>query len=76
MSRHNVTRRQALGAAGAIVAGSVSGSTLDQGQVAPAPGVRPAEPGSVRLAPRAELVNQLAPRASWSTRWNMKNRPG
>ena len=59
MSRHNVTRRQALGAAGAIVAGSVAGSTLDQGQMAPAPGVRPAEPGSVRLAPRAELVNTL-----------------
>ncbi len=59
MSRHNVTRRQALGAAGAIVAGSVAGSTLAQGQTPPASGVRPTESGPVRLAPRAELVNTL-----------------
>ena len=59
MSTHNLTRRQALGAAGAIVAGSVAGSTLAQGQTPPASGVRPTEPGPVRLAPRAELVNSL-----------------
>ncbi len=47
MSQH-FTRRQALGAAGAIVAGPLAGSKLAQGQMAP--------------APRAELVNQLVPR--------------
>lgn len=57
MREHNLTRRQALGAAEAVVAGSVAGSNLAQGQMAPAPGVRPTEPGPVRLAPRAELVN-------------------
>jgi 4-hydroxymandelate oxidase len=59
MSKHNVTRRQALRAAGAIVAGSVAGSKLAQGQMAPASNVRPTDPGPVRLAPRAELVNTL-----------------
>jgi 4-hydroxymandelate oxidase len=59
MGKNHLTRRQALGAAGAIVAGSVTGSKLAQGQMAPASGARPTESGPVRLAPRAELVNTL-----------------
>ena len=44
-----LTRRQALGTAGRMLAGSAAGSTLAHGQTA----------ASVRLAPRADLVNTL-----------------
>jgi 4-hydroxymandelate oxidase len=60
MSEHKVSRRQALGSVGAIVAGTVAGSSLAQGQT-PAP-QRPmpgTEPGAARLAPREDLVNTL-----------------
>jgi 4-hydroxymandelate oxidase len=54
-----LTRRQALGGVGAIVAGSVAGSARAQSPATPAPTARPAAPAAVRLAPRAELVNVL-----------------
>ena len=52
MTAHDLTRRQALSAAGAMLAGS----QIAPGPTAPAPGVQPvAERAGV--APRAELVN-------------------
>jgi 4-hydroxymandelate oxidase len=57
MSDNKLSRRQALGSVGAIVAGTVAGSKLASGQTAAAP------PGSQtpspHLAPRDELVNTL-----------------
>jgi isopentenyl diphosphate isomerase/L-lactate dehydrogenase-like FMN-dependent dehydrogenase len=62
MSDRKVSRRQALGSAGAIVAGTLAGSTLAAGE-APA-AQRPERapwdpPTSPRIAPRDELVNLL-----------------
>jgi 4-hydroxymandelate oxidase len=56
MSENKVSRRQALGSVGAIVAGTVAGSTLANGQTPAVPAAQPAAP---RLAPRDELVNTL-----------------
>ena len=69
MSKHKLTRRQALGAAGALVAGSVA-DTLEY-EVAPTfRSARPGWPEGQRYRSedsaartRGELVNQLAPRA-------------
>jgi 4-hydroxymandelate oxidase len=55
MSNNRLSRRQALGSVGAIVAGTVAGSKLASGQTATAPGQTP----SPHLAPREELVNTL-----------------
>src|SRR5688572_10423267 len=52
MTAHDVTRRQALGAAGALLAGS----QIAPGSTAPAPVVQPGAERAV-VAPRAELVN-------------------
>lgn len=60
MSDHKVSRRQALGSVSAIVAGTVAGSAIGQGQ-APA-AQRPIVPGEAPVrpvAPREELVNIL-----------------
>jgi 4-hydroxymandelate oxidase len=60
MSEHKVSRRQALGSVGAVVAGTVAGSAMAQGQAPATP--RPAAPGEAPirpLAPREELVNIL-----------------
>jgi len=62
MSDHKVSRRQALGSAGAIVAGTFAGSALATGE-APA-SQRPERapwdpPANPRVAPREELVNLL-----------------
>src|SRR6476659_8717029 len=54
MSDKKLSRRQALGSVGAIVAGTVAGSKLASGQTPAAP--KP-EPHTPRLAPRDELVN-------------------
>lgn len=61
MSDHNVSRRQALGSVGAIVAGTVAGSKIANGQAPTAPRKRaPWEPPvPVRMAPREEIVNIL-----------------
>jgi len=61
MSEHKVSRRQALGSVGAIVAGTVAGSTIASGQTPAAPRERkPWEPPVLmRVAPREELVNIL-----------------
>jgi isopentenyl diphosphate isomerase/L-lactate dehydrogenase-like FMN-dependent dehydrogenase len=61
MSDHKLSRRQALGSVGAIVAGTVAGSKLAAGQTPAAPGApRPiADASAPRLAPRDELVNVL-----------------
>lgn len=56
MSDRTVSRRQALGRVGAMVAGGVAGTTLASGQPATPP-VPPER--AVRLAPRDELVNTL-----------------
>jgi len=53
MSDNKFSRRQALGSVGAIVAGTIGGSKLAQGQT-----TAPATPAA-RLAPRDELVNIL-----------------
>jgi isopentenyl diphosphate isomerase/L-lactate dehydrogenase-like FMN-dependent dehydrogenase len=61
MSEHKVSRRHALGSVGAIVAGTVAGSAVGQGQ-APGTSQRPTAPTDVPvrpLAPREELVNIL-----------------
>jgi 4-hydroxymandelate oxidase len=49
-----VSRRQALGRVGAVVAGTVASSTLASGQSPSAPGAQAQAP---RLVPRDELVN-------------------
>jgi 4-hydroxymandelate oxidase len=56
MSENKVSRRQALGSVGAIVAGTVAGSKLANGQAPAAPATHAPAP---RLAPRDELVNTL-----------------
>jgi 4-hydroxymandelate oxidase len=63
MSDHKISRRHALGSVGAIVAGTVAGSAVGNGQ-APAAGQRqeraPWEPpATLRLVPREEIVNLL-----------------
>jgi 4-hydroxymandelate oxidase len=55
MSDKKISRRQALGTVGAMVAGTVTGSTLAGGQTSGTP--PPAR--TPRLAPRDELVNTL-----------------
>jgi 4-hydroxymandelate oxidase len=59
MNAHNLTRRRVLGAAGAMVAGSVGSSKLAQGPTAPVAGTPPIGPRAEGLAPRTELVNTL-----------------
>lgn len=62
MSDKKLSRRQALGTVGAIVAGTVAGSKLANGQTpaaAPAAQRAPGDAASPRLAPRDELVNVL-----------------
>jgi 4-hydroxymandelate oxidase len=59
MSDRHLTRRQALGAAGRMLAGPVAGPTLADVQTNPAPAVQLPAAGPVRLAPRADLVNTL-----------------
>jgi isopentenyl diphosphate isomerase/L-lactate dehydrogenase-like FMN-dependent dehydrogenase len=61
MSDNKVSRRQALGSVGAIVAGTVAGSTMNGGTSAAQQRERaPWEPPvPLRLAPREELVNLL-----------------
>ena len=61
MSDQKVSRRQALGSVGAIVAGTVAGSKIANGQTAPAQRERqPWEPPlPVRVTPREEIVNIL-----------------
>ena len=54
MIAHNLTRRQALGAAGAMLAGS----QIAPGPTVPVPGGQPAAE-RVGVAPRVELVNTL-----------------
>jgi hypothetical protein len=54
MTAHNLTRRRALAAAGAMLAGS----KVAPGPAAPVPGVQPAAERA-GMAPRAELVNTL-----------------
>src|SRR5207237_8451439 len=58
MSDNKVSRRQVLGSVGAIVAGTVAGAKLANGQTAVTQraGTETAAP---RLAPREELVNVL-----------------
>ena len=57
MSDHKLSRRQALESVGAIVAGTVAGSAMANGQ---APAARPPmDVTSLRLAPREELLNTL-----------------
>jgi isopentenyl diphosphate isomerase/L-lactate dehydrogenase-like FMN-dependent dehydrogenase len=62
MSDHKVSRRQALGSAGAIVAGTLAGSAIGSGQ---APAAQRQErapwepPLTARVVPREELVNLL-----------------
>ena len=55
MSDNKFSRRQALGSVGAIVAGTVAGSKLANGQTTAMPAQTPAP----RVAPRDELVNTL-----------------
>jgi 4-hydroxymandelate oxidase len=57
MSDKKLSRRQVLGSVGAVVAGSVAGSKLANGQT-PAAQRAPAE-APARLVPRDELVNTL-----------------
>jgi len=57
MSDKTLSRRQVLGSVGAVVAGSVAGSKLANGQTPAAQ--RPQADSTVRLAPRDELVNTL-----------------
>jgi 4-hydroxymandelate oxidase len=60
MSNKKLSRRQALGSVGAIVAGTIAGSKLASGQTpAPPAAQRPAADAAPRLAPRDELVNVL-----------------
>ena len=60
MSSNKVSRRQALGTVGAIVAGSVAGAKLANGQAPAARGPASSEPTVTRrLSPRDELVNVL-----------------
>lgn len=62
MSDHKVSRRQALGSVGAIVAGTVAGSKIASGQGSAAQRPERAAwepPVPVRLTPREELVNIL-----------------
>jgi 4-hydroxymandelate oxidase len=62
MSDNKLSRRQALGSVGAIVAGTVAGSKLASGQAPAAPASQTAGPGLTalaRLAPRDDLVNTL-----------------
>jgi 4-hydroxymandelate oxidase len=62
MSNNKVSRRQALGSVSAIVAGTIAGSKIANGQTpAATPAAqRPAtDAASPRLAPRDELVNVL-----------------
>ena len=54
MSNKKVSRRQALGRVGALLAGTAAGSRLASGQTAATP---PAQTQAPRLAPRDELVN-------------------
>src|SRR5207342_1929878 len=54
MSDKKVSRRQAIGRVGALVAGTAAGSRLASGQTAATP---PAQTQAPRLAPRDELVN-------------------
>jgi 4-hydroxymandelate oxidase len=56
MSDNKLSRRQALGSVGAIVAGTVAGSKLASGQTPAAPASQTPAP---RVAPRDELVNTL-----------------
>jgi 4-hydroxymandelate oxidase len=56
MSDNKLSRRQAFGSVGAIVAGTLAGSKLAKGQTPAAPASQPPAP---RLAPRDELVNTL-----------------
>jgi 4-hydroxymandelate oxidase len=60
MSDNPLSRRQALGSVGAIVAGTIAGSKLASGQTAApaAPRAAPDMP-KARVAPRDELVNVL-----------------
>ena len=61
MSDNKVSRRQALGSVGAIVAGTVAGSKIANGQAPAAPRERaPWEPPlPVRVTPMEEIVNIL-----------------
>jgi 4-hydroxymandelate oxidase len=61
MSDHKVSRRQALGSVGAIVAGTVAGSKMANGQAPAPPRERaPWEPPlRARPIPREEIVNLL-----------------
>ena len=57
MSDKPLSRRQALGSVGAIVAGTIAGSKLASGQTAaPAAPRATADMPKVRVAPRDELV--------------------
>ncbi len=58
MSDHKVSRRQALGSVGAIVAGTVAGSKIASGQ-GPRERAPWEPPVLVRVAPREEIVNIL-----------------
>ena len=60
MSDNPLSRRQALGSVGAIVAGTIAGSKLASGQTpAPAAPRAAADVPKARVAPRDELVNVL-----------------
>jgi 4-hydroxymandelate oxidase len=59
MNAHNLTRRGALGAAGAIVAGALGSSAPAPVSVPPPPALPRQEPPDAALVPRAELVNTL-----------------
>ena len=60
MSDNPLSRRQALGSVGAIVAGTIAGSKLASGQTpAPAASRAAADVPKARVAPRDELVNVL-----------------
>jgi 4-hydroxymandelate oxidase len=60
MSDKKLSRRQALGSVGAIVAGTIAGSKLASGQTPAAPAQPAKRPDAApRLAPRDELVNVL-----------------
>ena len=60
MSDKKFSRRQALGSVGAVVAGTIAGSTLASGQTAaPAAPRGAADAPKVKVAPRDELVNVL-----------------
>ena len=58
MSDHNVSRRRALEAAGAILAGTVAEANLAASQTS-AVQRNTADVALVRLTPRAELINTL-----------------